>query len=186
MDYQPLFCDQMGPRGGPKSVPGSKWVPSWPETNPILSPRKLLQSKIVINSYQLVLDGPSICKQKNFQFLPPGGAVAKSWKSHIGHLTVGLNFFITFFWLLWSFYEHFQRYKKLKMGWGHFRGQISKFVFFSSWGPRWLWWPSWPCKILCIGPVWPRWSHLPLDQQLTYFRTLRLSIRDRFGVVESW
>ena len=102
MDYQPLFCDQMGPRGGPKSVPGSKWVPSWPETNPILSPQKLLQSKKVVNSYQLVLDGPSICKQKNFRFPPPGGAVAKSWKSHFGpkrHFPpIFFNFF--FAWIL--------------------------------------------------------------------------------------
>ena len=97
MDYQPLFCDQMGPRGGPKSVPGSKWVPSWPETNPILSPRKLLHSKIVTNSYQLVLDGPSICKQKIFQFPPPGGAGGQILKITLWAKTIFARYFFKLF-----------------------------------------------------------------------------------------
>ena len=100
MDYQPLFCDQMGPRGGPKSVPGSKWVPSWPETNPILSPRKLLQSKIVINSYQLVLDGPSICKQKNVRFPPPEGAGGQILKITLWAKTVFARYFFKLFFQL--------------------------------------------------------------------------------------
>ena len=40
-------------------------------------------------------------------------------------------------------------------------------------------------EVLYDGPLWPLWGHVPLDQQLVYFRTLKLPNGDTFGVVES-